>query len=300
MSNLADSISADAADPAGSAWEWAEKKQPAESGNRAFSVLTNARKKIGRVFTRGLAVILFFAFWEIAPHVGLADPIFVPPLDRVLASLWTIAQDGTLLKDIAISLQRAVLGFGISVVIAVPLGLIIGWFKKAERFLDPLLQLFRQTSPLALLPVFILIFHIGEVSKVAIIFWGVQWPILLNTIAGVKSVDPLYIKSARSMGASPFTLFTRVILPGASPMIFSGIRLSATSAIVLLTAAEMIGANSGLGFLIYYAQQTFKIPEMYAAILMIAVLGVIVNYLLVAIEKQVLKWREELPESVKA
>lgn len=254
-------------------------------------------KVVWRQITRLLAVIVFLAIWELAPRVGLADPIFVPPLDKVLASLVPIAKDGTLLKDVAISLQRAILGFGLSVIIAIPLGLLIGWFKRVERFLDPLLQFFRQTSPLALLPVFILIFHIGELSKVAIIFWGVLWPVLINTIAGVKSVDPLYIKSARSMGASPLTLFAKVILPGASPLIFSGVRLSASSAIVMLTAAEMIGANSGLGFLIYYSQQTFKVPEMYAAILMIAILGTIVNYILVAVEKRVMKWKEEIPES---
>ena len=241
------------------------------------------------------AVILFLLLWEIAPRVGLADPIFIPPFSKVILAFIHLIATGEMFIDVAISLERAFIGFGISAIIAIPLGLLIGWFGRFEKFLDPLLQLFRQTSALSLLPVFILLFGIGEVSKVAIIFWGVQWPILLNTILGVKNSDPLLIKSARSMGASPFALFIKVLLPGAFPSIFTGIRLSATQAIVILVAAEMIGANSGLGFLIFESQVKVEIPTMYAAILTIAILGLIVNYSLLFIGKRITKWQEGIP-----
>lgn len=255
-------------------------------------MISNLIKKIGRKLYNLLAIFVFLLIWEVAPRIGLADPIFVPPFSKVVYAFFQLILSGEMLTDVLISLQRALLGFGIALIIAVPLGLIIGWFDRVEKFLDPLLQTFRQTSALALLPVFILIFGIGEVSKVAIIFWGVQWPILLNTISGVKTVDPILIKSARSMGASPITLFVKVILPGAFPSIFTGIRLSATSAILILIAAEMIGANSGLGFLIYESQVKIEIPNMYAAILSIAILGLVVNYLLVLLGKRIMRWND--------
>lgn len=256
-------------------------------------MVANLIKKLGKKLYSLLAVFIFLLIWEVAPRVGLADPVFVPPFSKVIVAFFQLIASGEMFKDVLISLQRAIIGFGLALVIAVPLGLLIGWFDRVEKFLDPLLQTFRQTSALALLPVFILIFGIGEVSKVAIIFWGVQWPILLNTISGVKTVDPLLIKSARSMGASPLTLFIKVILPGAFPSIFTGIRLSATSAILILIAAEMIGSNSGLGFLIYESQVKIEVPNMYAAILSIAILGLVVNYLLVLLGKKIMKWNDD-------
>ena len=190
-----------------------------------------------------VAVFAFLALWEIAPRLHLVDPAFLPPFSSVVAAFWNLLITGELIGDILISLQRALLGFGLGLAVAIPLGLALGWFKYVQQFLEPLLQTFRQTAALALLPVFILFLGIGEASKIAIIFWSVQWPILLNTIAGVKSVDPLLIKSARAMGASPLILFLKVILPGSLPSIFTGIRLSATDAILMLIAAEMIGAT---------------------------------------------------------
>jgi NitT/TauT family transport system permease protein len=202
---------------------------------------------------------------------------------------------GELIVHILVSLKRSLLGFGLGMIVALSLGLMIGWFKKFEYYVDALLQTFRQTSILALFPVFILLFGIGEVSKIAIVFWGVLWPILLNTVTGVKNTDPLLIKSARSMGASQFTIFEKVVLPSAIPSILTGIRLSATLSIIVLTAAEMMGANAGLGFLVFDSQGKFRIPEMFAAIITMSMLGLIVNYSIVAIEKRVARWKEELP-----
>lgn len=239
-----------------------------------------------------VGIILFLLIWETFPRLGIVDSTFLPPFSKVAIALEKLIESGKLFVHLLKSLQRSLIGFSLGLVISIPLGLIIGWFPKIERLLDPLLQTFRQTSALALFPVFILIFGIGEVSKVAIIFWGVQWPILLNTISGVKNVDPLLIKAARSMGAKPLTLFLKVILPGAFPSIFTGMRLSATNSILILIAAEMIGSTAGLGFLIYWAESTFEIPTMYAAIIAIALLGLVFNYALVFFGKYVMRWQQ--------
>ena len=137
------------------------------------------------------------------------------------------------------------------------------------------------------------LFGIGEVSKISIILFACTWPILLNTIAAVKNVDPLLIKSARSMNFSSFKLFYKVILPASVPTIFTGIRMAGTGAILVLIAAEMVGAKEGLGYFITYAQYNFLIPEMYAGILTISILGLIINQILVSLEKRFSRWKQE-------
>ncbi|MDR1741985.1 MAG: ABC transporter permease [Synergistaceae bacterium] len=237
------------------------------------------------------AVIIFFGIWEALPRLGVVDAFFLPPLSVVLDSIWQMALDGELARHLAASLKRALSGFAIGFSVAVMFGLLIGWFRPVENFLDPLLQMLRQTSALALFPVFILFFGIGETAKIAIIYWGVQWPILLNTTAGVKNVDPLLIKAARSMAASDLVIFFRVVLPSSLPYIFTGARLSATSAILLLIAAEMVGAKAGLGFLVFDAQQKFEIPRMYSGILLMSALGFTANYLLMHMERRYSAWK---------
>jgi NitT/TauT family transport system permease protein len=208
----------------------------------------NFFNKILKIAYHLLAIFIFLLIWELAPRVGLTDPTFLPPFSVVVVAFFKLIIFGELLKDTLISLQRAFLGFALGLAIAIPLGLFIGWFKGFERFIDPLLQTFRQLSVLSLFPVFILLFGIGELSKVLLIFWGVVWTILLSTITGVKNVDPLLIKSARSMGASAFTVLFKVVLPGAFPPIFTGIRLSATNSILVLIAARRLGKSKVKGF----------------------------------------------------
>ena len=172
-----------------------------------------------------------------------------------------------------------------------PLGILIGWYRPLAQYLSPVLELFRNTAALALLPVFVLILGIGETSKVALVTYACIFPILLNTISGVRTVDPLLIKSARSLGLPAYRLFQKVILPAALPTIFTGIRLSAASSILVLIAAEMVGARSGLGYLIMASQLNFQIPQMYAGILTIALVGLVFNYVLVLLERRFSRWR---------
>jgi sulfonate transport system permease protein len=160
-----------------------------------------------------------------------------------------------------------------------------------------LLQLFRQTAALAIYPVFILLLGLGETSKVAIIWWAAFFPVLLNTISGVKLVDRRLVEMARVFGASRGEVFRRVVLPAATPAIFVGLRLSATISLLLLVAAEMIGAKRGLGFLIINSQYNFEIPMMFAAIVLLALIGLAVNAILLAFQKWLCRW--ETPRSAK-
>ncbi|MDR2091708.1 MAG: ABC transporter permease [Azoarcus sp.] len=240
---------------------------------------------------RGGAIFVFFLLWELAPRFGLVEAAFLPPISQVLATGWKLLLNGQLPQHFAASLARSAAGFALAVVTAIPLGLAIGRYRLFAQAVNPLLEMFRNTAALALLPVFILFLGIGETSKVAIVFYGCFWPILLNTITAVVTVDPLLIKSARTMGLSPVRLFRKVILPASVPTIFVGVRLAGAVSVLILIAAEMVGAKSGLGYLIIYSQYNFQVPEMFLGIVSITVVGLLINALLVALEHRLTVWK---------
>ncbi|MEC5387532.1 ABC transporter permease [Uliginosibacterium sp. H3] len=244
-----------------------------------------------KVFDRTAVLLLLAAVWEVAPRVGLTDPVFLPPLSEVLAAGWQLTLKGQLTEHLGASLGRALVGFLLAIVIAIPLGLLIGWVPRVANFLNPLIEVLRNTAPLALLPVFILLLGIGEVSKISLVVYSAAWPLLINTIGAVRQVDPLFIKAARTMGATPLQLFHKVILPAALPSIFVGVRIASASAVLVLVAAEMVGAKAGLGFLIIYSQYNFQIDLMYFGILAITSIGLAFNYALLWLERRFTGWK---------
>ncbi|MFC4535817.1 ABC transporter permease [Sphaerisporangium dianthi] len=255
------------------------------------SAASRAAARAALLLRRSLALLLLAAAWELLPRAGAVDQVFVPPLSEVLIAWYDLLAGGRLVEHFQASLIRSVSGFGLAIVLAIPLGLAIGWYRPVADFLNPVLELFRNTSPVALLPVFVLILGLGEPSKITFILYACAWPILLNTVGGVRTVEPLLIKSARSMGLGPLRLFRKVILPAAVPTIFTGIRLAGAYSILVLLFAEMVGAKAGLGYLVQDAQFSFRIPDMYAGIITISVLGLLFNLLLLSVERRFSTWR---------
>jgi NitT/TauT family transport system permease protein len=255
-----------------------------------------SRVKLGKrlisFISSNLLIFILLALWQILPEIGVLKKAYLSTPIEVAGSIISLAGNGELQVHLLISLQRVFAGFGIAMLVGVPLGMFIGRIKWVEHLLDSTLQLSRQVSALALFPVFILFLGIGETSKMAIIFWASLWPILINTISGAKNIEPIYIKAVLSMGANRRMIFTKVILPASVPAILTGIRLGCAYAVMVLVAAEMIGANSGLGFLVTNSQETFKIPQMYGAIVLLALLGITLNYILTKIERWLTSWRE--------
>ncbi|RXZ79885.1 ABC transporter permease [Paenibacillaceae bacterium] len=249
-----------------------------------------------KLFKNSIVIVVLMVIWEVAPRAGVVNITFFPPLTEVLRTWWQLLLSGDLMDHTIASLSRSLGGFALAILVSIPLGLAIGWWKPVSEYLNPFLELMRNTAALAILPVFILLLGLGETSKVAIVFYACAFPLLLNTISGVKNVDPLLIKSARSMGLNAISLFRKVIVPASIPTIFVGIRQAGASAILVLVAAEMVGATSGLGYLIQYAQFSFLITEMYAGIITISVIGLIVNFLLVSLEKRLTGWKQSARE----
>ena len=245
-------------------------------------------------FVRGsVAIVAFLAFWELLPRAGWVDATFLPPFSSVVRALIGMAVSGELTAHLFASAGRALIGFAIAIAIGVPLGLFIGWYRSLANILNPLLELFRNTAPLALLPVFVLVLGMGETSKISMVVYSCLWPVVLNTVSGVRNVDPLLIRSARSMGLPPLKLFRKVVLPAAVPTVFTGIRVAGAYSILVLIAAEMVGAKAGLGYLVNYSQFTFEIPKMYAGIVTLSLLGLVFNHAVVLVERRLTAWKGE-------
>lgn len=290
MSITTEKVLVTAADAGG-----AQRTEPALAAPGRTPALPAPLRRTGRallaVITRTVAIAALIAVWETAPRLGLVDRTFLPPFSEVAVAWWQLLLDGQLAEHAQASLGRSLTGFGLAVAVAVPLGLLIGWYRPLADLLNPLLEVFRNTAALALLPVFVLLLGIGETSKISIVLYACTWPILLNTISAVRSVDPTLLRLAKSMDLPAPKIFQKVILPASVPTVFTGIRLAGAVAILVLVAAEMVGAKAGLGYLVNASQFNFAIPEMYAGIITISAIGVAFNQLLVALERRFTSWR---------
>ncbi|MDR2108307.1 MAG: ABC transporter permease [Coriobacteriales bacterium] len=257
----------------------------------------NGKKKENRLlkaFESSIVIVLLLLAWSLIPLIpGVTLPRFFPSFLDVLAAYGSMIERGVLWIDISASLSIALTGLVLATAAAIILGLLLGWFARLERYLDPLLQILRNTPVLAILPLFILILGIGDVSRIAVVFFASFFPTLLNTIQGVKNADPVLIRAAQSMGISRLGLFAKVILPSVVPYITAGFRLAAGVSLIVLVAAEMLGAAHGLGISIWTYQFSYQIAPMYADIIALAIIGVIMNWLLLKLERFLTRWQEK-------
>lgn len=249
------------------------------------------------MFERSIALVVFVLLWEFLPRLGIVSAAYLSPPSQVAFAIVKLFQSGDVWMHLGASAWRSLSGLLIAVAGGVICGVTLGWFRRAERIIDPLYQLLRQVSAFALFPVFMLFLGIGESSKIAIIVWAAFWPVLLNTISGVKQVERIFVDCARSMGASQGFIFAKVVLPAALPQILTGVRLAGAYSITALVAAEMIGARSGLGFYTLNSQETFQIPDMYAGIVLLALFGLLINKSLSLLERRLLRWRIGLEQN---
>jgi NitT/TauT family transport system permease protein len=272
---------------------------PGDRGNRNGAVTGTRRRRAfpgSRFLVRAFWIVVplaaFFGLWEAYVDAGFADPLLLPPPSDIFPAVWNYFADGTIFPHLVASMRRGATGFVIATLIAIPLGLLIGSVGVISRALSPLIEFLRQLPALAMLPVFVLLLGIGFRAQVAIVIWAAVWPILLNTVTGAREVDVRLVKAARTLGANRLAVFAKVVLPSALPTIMTGLRLGASYAFLVLIAAEMVGANTGLGFLVLTNQYSFHTKQMFAAILILAAIGFALNYALLAFERIVTPWRQ--------
>lgn len=217
-------------------------------------------------------VVALVVLWEIAAFV-IHDPLFLPRFSAVLETLGAMFASGQLTADASASLIRALGGFGLAMALGIPLGILMGWFKRWDDFWGLLVSLSNPIPKIGLVPLFLLWFGIGETSKIAVIAAGAIFPILINTYNAVRGARPIWIWRARTLGVGEAEILYKVILPSALPGIFTGARLGMALSWVILIAAEMVAARSGLGFRILYGQQMFETNVVFAGLVAISLIG---------------------------
>jgi len=246
-----------------------------------------------RIVRRAVSPLIVLLIWELVSRSGFVNPLLLPPPSQVLRDLYGLIASTQLFSALWASMKRVLSGFAIAVVVGIAIGVLMASSKIAEDFIDPLVELLRPISPLALFPLAILWFGIGDASKVFLIALSCSFPILLNTYAGVKSVDAALIRAARSLGASRLEIIKQVILPGSIPSMLTGVRISWGIALIVIIASEMVGAVNGLGFMVLDAQQTFQTERLFSGIIVIALLGYGTDQGLRWLRKRLVPWHQE-------
>lgn len=239
-------------------------------------------------------VVAFLAFWQWAGTSGFANPLFVSSPSRIIAALIGLSATGELGKDVAVSGEEFVYGFVLAIVVGIPLGILMGWYKPLEALLDPFVNFFYSTPRIALLPVMTIWLGIGMNSKIAIVFLGAVFAILINTIAGVQNLDHALLRAARSFGANDMQIFRTIALPGTVPFLLTGIRLGLGHALIGIVAGELYAAQAGVGFLIAVAGNTFQMDKVFAGVVLIAVAGMAMTEVFRRIEQHFQSWKPSI------
>jgi NitT/TauT family transport system permease protein len=232
----------------------------------------------------------FLATWELAPLLGLVNPLFTSSPSRiVVAGQWLFAHG--LWRDIWISLSEFLWGFGLAVGLGVPLGVVLGWFAKPRAMFEPFVAIFNSVPRVALLPILILWLGIGIASKVAVVFLGAVFPIVITVMSGIRTVDDSLVKCARSFGGGDWQVLRTVALPGSVPFMVAGMRLGTGRGLVGVVVGELVASQAGIGHMMSTAGATFQTDKVFVGVMLLAVFGLLLSAVLGAVESRVDSWR---------
>ncbi|CAN5181097.1 ABC transporter permease [soil metagenome] len=245
---------------------------------------------------RWLSPTILLLLWEAGSRLGFIPTRILAAPSTVAETFWAMTLSGELPTNLAVSLARAGVGLSLALAIAVTLGLVSGLSRWGETLVDPLMQIKRTLPVVALTPLFIVWFGIGEVPKIALIATAAVFPLYLNLFAGIRGVDVRLVEAARSFGLSGGDLVREVILPGALPSFFVGLRYSLSISVVMLVIAEQINAQAGLGHLINNARDFMRTDIIVVCLLVYALLGLAADALVRTLERKALAWRPSLVE----
>lgn len=237
-----------------------------------------------------LLILAILGLWELSSRLGWTSQLTLPPFSSVLATLGQLLLSGELLSELFSSLWRMFVGYVISIVLGVTIGLLMGYFRAIYHLLEPITEVLRPIPSPAYVPIAILFLGIDDGMKIFIISFSAFFPILLNTYSGVRSVDPVQLQTAQTFGVSGFKLLWQVVLPAASPSIFTGMRVSLAVALIVMVIAEMVAASNGIGYFILAAERGFKIREMFAGVITLAIVGYLMNRLFISLENRLMAW----------
>jgi len=238
-------------------------------------------------------VAVALAGWEWRVRTGGLSALFFPPPSTIALTLVRLITSGELATHLSATLSRLFVGFALGGLPALILGLAMGWSRRLRLVLDPFIAAAHPIPKIAVLPLIMIIFGIGESSKIVVVAVAVFFPMLINTMAGVRQISPIYFEVAENYGAGLFKVFTRVVVPGGLPLVLTGARLALNTALVLTIAVELVAAQEGLGEMIWFAWQTLRTEELFASLIVIAALGIGFNLILQHLTARFVPWRVE-------
>jgi len=245
-----------------------------------------------------LFVAAALGLWEVLARTGTISRTFFPPPSSIVTVLASTLLDGEMVTHARITIVRVLVGFGLGAVPGLVVGLAMGASSRLRAQLDPLVAAAHPIPKIAVLPLILVIFGIGEASKVVLAAVGAFFPMAINTMAGVRQISPIHFEVARSYGAGKLRLFTRVVLPGSLPFAMAGARLSLNVALMLTIAGELVAAQRGLGQMLWFAWQRFQIVEVYAGLVVISMIGIGLNVMLARFSIWAMPWHTDAPTQV--
>lgn len=251
-----------------------------------------SNRKITQIALSLLLPVLLLALWIFVTATGRVSSYQLPSPLAVIETIQGLAVDGTLWGHLGITVYRVFVGSFIGTVLAVVLGSIVGFYRKAERIFDPMIQAFKSIPSLAWVPLFILWMGIGEPSKISLIAVGVFFPVYLNVVSGILNVDRKLIEVGKVAGFSHYELVRRIILPASLPSFFTGLRSGLGLGWMFVVAAELMGASKGLGYLLVIGQNSSAPDLIIGSIILFAIVGKLTDWLIKLVEDRVLKWRD--------
>ncbi|MFE7835857.1 ABC transporter permease [Streptomyces sp. NPDC057474] len=246
-----------------------------------------SRRTLGTVLEITVPLVVIATIWIVSAS---SQTYYYPPLSEVLGvfrELWLFERFGS---DVLPSLTRLFAGYALAVVAGVLLGLLLGRSRVLGRMASPIVEFLRAIPSTALIPLAMLVFGVGDTSKIFLIAIACLWPVLLNTIDGVSGVEPTLLDTGRVYRIGRFDELRSVVLPSAAPQIFAGMRTSLSLAVILMVVSEMVASSNGIGYFVLQSQRTFAITEMWSGIVLLGVLGYVLNALFVLVENRVLAW----------
>ena len=242
---------------------------------------------------RLLAPVSAFALWEVCSRTGILDVRFFPAPSIILQHLVMVSPSEGIFQDVGASLFRIILGYSTGCTAGILLGMVMGLSVRTRNLLYPLVAMLYPIPKIAVLPLIMLIFGIGEISKIVVVFIGSFFLVLINTLHGVVSIARIYHQVARVYRIPRGSYLRHVVLPGAAPAIFAGLKLAIGYSLVIVVAAEFSGADAGIGYLIWQSWETFSLKSMYAGLFVIALLGAAFAYGLEWLERRMLPWHKD-------
>jgi len=251
-----------------------------------------AWKASGRIFRSIMGFAVFLTAWEVLASVGLINAVLLPSPTTLFWAAGDLLRSGALFRHVGASIERVLVGFALASLVGLTLGVVLGWFRMLSDFVKPLVEALRPIPPIAWTPLAILWFGVGNAPSYFLVFIGAVFPVFVSTYSAVRNIEQTQINAALCLGATPRMLIWDVLIPGALPVIFPGLRIALGVGWMCVVAAELIAAQSGLGYMIQQSRLLLQTQFVLTGMIVIGIIGFAMNAVMTAIERRLVPWQE--------